>query len=92
MCKGWDKFDEVKMGIIVRHIKRYVEHHSFVGPRFTTRAAPAFPIMCSILENVNPNQLLRKGRNKLRCVTCEKMVTALLIPCGHPTLACREDR
>ncbi len=22
MVKGWDKFDEVKMGIIVRHIKR----------------------------------------------------------------------
>jgi hypothetical protein len=35
MVKGWDKFDEVKMGIIVRHIKRWVMNHS-LGLGFTT--------------------------------------------------------
>ena len=35
MVRGWDKFDEVKMGIIVRHIKRLVEM-SALDLRFTT--------------------------------------------------------
>jgi len=47
MVKSWDKFDEVKMGIFMRHIKKWVEESHSIGLRLTTRVGPAFRIMCS---------------------------------------------
>lgn len=51
-----------------------------LGLKLTNRTVLAFLIMCSIPESVNLNQSLRKGQSRLRCVACEEMCTALLIP------------
>ena len=77
MVKGWDKFDEVKMGVIVRHIRRWVGRFCF-GSWFTLNLALLYLIPCLTPGSVNSSPLSRKDRSKPRCVACKGMVTSLL--------------
>lgn len=47
MVKGWDKFDEVKMGIVVRHIKRYRIIRLFLSTH-----SPLFPLSSALPDYV----------------------------------------
>lgn len=76
MVKSWDKFDETKMGIIVRHIKRYRLSTtlsilcSFPSrPTNTGDTARVFLTTFTTLVNANPNLLSQKSvRSLSRCV------------------------
>lgn len=65
MVKLWENFNEAKMGIVVRHIKRFVSSCQVSFELETSSfVAPLCQIMSSILVSVRQNLF----RNVSRCV------------------------
>jgi Poly(A) polymerase predicted RNA binding domain len=69
MVKSWDKYDESKMGIVVRHIKRYHSHPLQRWAYSQTGLALHFPIMYSNLESGYRSPLWRNALSLRYVVT-----------------------
>jgi hypothetical protein len=65
MVKRWDKFDEVKMAIVVRHIKGQVVRFRS-GPWLTFDVALLYLMTCWTLESVGECQLEPVFKRRLK--------------------------